>query len=201
MRTGRALRQFPFVAEQVREEVAAPLRGRGGPGDFQTAGDRVAAFAGAKAAPPAQALLLDAGRFGLRPHMFLIAGAVGFAEGVAARDERDRLLIVHRHAREGLADIPRRGDRIRVAVRTLRVDVNQTHLHGSKGIFEIPVAGVALVAQPGVLRAPVDVLFRFPGILASTGETEGLKPHRFQGDVAGEDHQVGPGNFSGRTSA
>jgi hypothetical protein len=67
MRAGRALGQFPFVAEQVLEEVVAPLRGRGGPGDFQAAGDRVAAFAGAKAVLPAQALLLEAGRFRLRP--------------------------------------------------------------------------------------------------------------------------------------
>ena len=67
MRTGRALRQFPFVAEQVLEEVVAPLRGRGGPGDFQAAGDRVGAFARAEAVLPAEALLLEAGRFGLGP--------------------------------------------------------------------------------------------------------------------------------------
>ena len=30
MRPGRALRQFPFVAEQVTEEVVAPLRWRSG---------------------------------------------------------------------------------------------------------------------------------------------------------------------------
>ena len=154
MRTGRALRQFPFVAEQVPEEVVAPLRGRGGPGDFQAAGDRVAAFAGAEAALPAQALLLEAGRFRLRPHMGRRAGAVGLAEGVAAGDERHRLLVVHRHASEGLADIPRRGDRIRVAVRAFRVDVDQPHLHGSERIFEIPVAGVAFVTQPGRSRRP-----------------------------------------------
>src|SRR5512137_580968 len=115
MRTCRALRQFPFVTEQGPEEVIAPLRGRVGPSDLQAAGDRVAAFARAKAALPAQALLLDASRFGLWPNMFRIAGAVGLAEGVAACDESHRLLVVHRHASEGLADIPRRSDRIRVA--------------------------------------------------------------------------------------
>ena len=34
-----------------------------------------------------------------------IAGAVGLAEGVAAGDERDGLLVVHRHAAERLADV------------------------------------------------------------------------------------------------
>ncbi len=65
MRTGRALGQFPFVAEQVLEEVVAPLRWRRGPDDFQAAADRVTPFARAKFALPAEALLLDAGGFRL----------------------------------------------------------------------------------------------------------------------------------------
>src|SRR5207244_13349203 len=62
MRAGRALRQLPLVAEEVLEVVVAPLRGRGGPRDFQAAGDRVTALARAERAPPAAALLLAAGR-------------------------------------------------------------------------------------------------------------------------------------------
>ena len=49
--------------------------------------------------------------------------------------------------------------------------------------------------QPLVLGAPIDVLIRLPDVLATAAETEGLESHRFQGDVAGEDHQVGPGNL------
>ena len=60
MRAGRALREFPLVAEQVLEVVVAPLRRRRGPGDFQAAGDRVSALAGAEFVRPAQALLVDA---------------------------------------------------------------------------------------------------------------------------------------------
>src|SRR5712691_8654397 len=48
MRAGRALRQFPFVAEQVLEVVVSSLRWRGGPRDFQAAGDRVTDFAPAE---------------------------------------------------------------------------------------------------------------------------------------------------------
>ena len=69
MRAGRALGQLPFVAEQVLEEVVAPLRRRRGPGDFQAAGDRVTAVAGAEAVLPAEALLLDVGAFGLGADM------------------------------------------------------------------------------------------------------------------------------------
>ncbi len=79
---------------------------------------------------------------------------MAFAEGVAAGGERDGLLVVHRHAREGLANVPAGGDRIRLAVRPFRVHVDQTHLHGGERILEFPVAGVALVAKPLVSSAP-----------------------------------------------
>src|SRR3989304_10154772 len=164
IRTGRALRQFPFVAEQVLEEGVAPLCWRGGPSDLQAAGDRVTAFAGAEAALPAEALLLDTGRFWLRPAMGRRAGAVGFAEGVTASDERNRLFVVHGHASKNLADILGSRDRIRVAVRAFRIDVDQPHLHGSERIFEVPVAGVAFITQPRVLRAPINVLIRLPDV-------------------------------------
>ena len=72
---------------------------------FQAAADRVTTFAGAKTALPAKTLLLDAGGFGLRTHMRRIAGAVAFAEGVSAGDECNRLLVVHGHASEGLANV------------------------------------------------------------------------------------------------
>src|SRR5439155_3648764 len=194
MRAGRALRQFPFVAEQVLEEVVAPLRGRFGPRDLQTAGDRITAFARAEGAPPAQPLLLDAAPFGISPHIRLKAGAVGLAKGVTTRDERHRLFVVHGHARERLANIPGRRDRIRIAVRALRVDVDQPHLNGAERTLEIPVAGVALVTQPLVLRTPAD-LVRLPDVRTPAGKPEGLEPHRFQRDVARQDQEVGPGKL------
>ena len=58
----------------------------------------------------------------------------------------------------------------------------------------VRVADVA--AEPGGLPAPIDVLIRLPDVLATAAETEGLESHRFERDVAGEDHQVGPGNLA-----
>jgi len=147
MRTGRALRQFPFVAEQDPEEVIAPLRWRVGPSDLQAAGDRVTAFAGARAALPTEPCSSMPAASGSGP-TWDAGPARGFAEGVTTRDERNRLFVVHGHASESLADILGRRDRIRVAVRAFRVDVDQPHLHGSERIFEVPVAGVAFVIQP-----------------------------------------------------
>ena len=49
--------------------------------------------------------MLDGAALGLGADVVGVAGAVALAERVAADDERDRLLVVHRHAGEGLADV------------------------------------------------------------------------------------------------
>ena len=191
----RALRQLPFVLEQVVEEGIAPPGGRLGPGDFQAAGDRIGTEALAVLAFPAEALGLDRRTFRVRTDQRWIASAMGLAEAMAAGDQRNRLLVVHRHARERLADVARRGDRIRVAVRSLRVDVDEAHLHRAKRLLQLALAAVARVAEPGALRAPIELL-RLPDVGPPAGKAEGLEAHRFQRDVAGQDHQVGPGDLT-----
>src|SRR5207247_2175227 len=109
---GRAPGQLPLVAEQVLEEVVTPFRRRLRPGDLRTTNDRIGAFAGTEPALPAEALLLDRSGFRFRTDQRGIAGAVSFAEGVAAGNQRDRLLVVHRHAAECLANVPGCGERI-----------------------------------------------------------------------------------------
>src|SRR5947209_12726297 len=105
LRAGGTFGQFPLEGEQVFEEVDAPFGGRPGPGDFQAAGNRISAAASSEAVSPAEALLFEAGRFRLWRDVSGRGGAVCFAERVAAGDEGDGLLIIHRHAAEGFADI------------------------------------------------------------------------------------------------
>src|SRR5271170_7437912 len=69
MRTGRALRQFPFVAEEVGEEVVAPLRRRRGPNDLQSAADSVPTMTFAKFILPSEALILDVGALRFVAHV------------------------------------------------------------------------------------------------------------------------------------
>ena len=181
------------MAEQRLEEARVPRRRGVRPGALEPAGDRVGALAGVVAVAPAEALLLERGALGLGADVLVgVGGAVRLAERVPARDERDRLLVVHRHAVERLADVRGRGERVRGAVRALGVDVDQAHLDRAEGGLEVAVAGVALVAEPLLLRPPVDVLVGLPDVLAAAGEAERLEAHRLQGDVAGEDHQVRP---------
>jgi hypothetical protein len=183
------------VAEQVLEVAVVPLDRVPGPRTFDAAGDGVNALAVAKAVLPAEALLLDASALGCGADILRRIGrAVGLAEGVPAGDERHGLLVVHGHAGEGLADVPCRSDRVRLAIRPLRIHVDQPHLDGAQGVLELAVAAVSLVAHPLCLGPPVDLL-RLPDVRAPTGEAEGLEPHRIQGDVAGQDHEVGPGEL------
>ena len=193
-RSRRTLRQLPFVLEQVLEEEVAPLRRRLRPGDFRTAGDRVGAEPRAVLALPAEALVFEGAAFRLRPDQRRIAGAVRLAKRVAAGDERDGLFVVHRHAEERLADVLGRRDRIRVAVRAFRVDVDQAHLDGAERLRQLALAAVAFVAQPCPFGTPIEFL-GLPDVGASAGEAEGLEAHRFERDVAGENHQVGPGDL------
>ncbi len=113
---------------------------------------------------------------------------------MAAGDQGDGFLVIHRHAAKSLSNVAGRGDRIRMAVRAFRIDVDEAHLHGAQRVGELTVAGIALVAaQPGVLRTPIDVLLGLPDVLAPAAEAKGFEAHRFQGAVAGEDEQIGPG--------
>ena len=192
---GRRLGQLPFVLEQVLEEVVAPQRRGLGPGHFDAARDRVGAVPRAVVAHPAQALRFQRRAFRIRALVRFRGGAMGLAEGVAAGDQGDGLLVVHRHAAEGGADVLGGGHVVAARVRAFRVDVDQAHVGGAERP-QVAIAAEALVdAQPGDLLAPVHVLVRLPHVRTAAAEAEGPEAHRLQRDVAGEDHQVGPGDL------
>ena len=108
-----------------------------------------------------------------------------------AGDQSDRLLVVHGHAAERFPDVVRGSERVRLSVRALRVHVDQAHLDGGERVRELAVAAVALVAEPFVLGAPVDVV-RLPHVLAPAAEAERLEAHRLEGAIAREDEEIGP---------
>src|SRR5262249_39075561 len=151
-------------------------RRRLSPGDFRTARDGVGADARAMPALPAEALLLELAAFRLRADQRRIARAVGLAERVTPGDQRDGLLVVHRHAEERFADVLGRRDRIGLAVRSRRIDIDQAHLHGAERILQLALAAVPLIAKPGPLRTPVELL-GLPHVGAAAGETERLEAH------------------------
>ena len=196
MRAARALREFPFVLEQVFEETVAPFRRSAAPCHFQAARNCVTGDAGCVGTRPAQALLLNRRAFRLFAQVGAGSGSVGLPEGVAACDQRDGFFVVHGHARESLADILRCRQRIRLAFRAFGVHINEAHRRRAQGICQIAITRIAFLRpHPGRFHSPVDVQVRFPNVRSSAGKAESLEAHRFQCDVARENHQIGPGNF------
>ncbi|SIK45446.1 Uncharacterised protein [Mycobacteroides abscessus subsp. abscessus] len=195
VRAGRALGQLPFIAIQDLQEAVVPLGGGVSPDDLQPTANCVIALSGAERALPADAHLLQWGCLGVGSDQAGVSRAMRLAEGVATHNERGSLLVVHRHPAEGLADIDRSRQRIRITVRAFGIDVDQSHLYCRQRVLQVTVSGVALVAQPGVFGTPVDVLFGLPTILAPKCEAKGLEPHGVHGVVARKDDQIGPGQL------
>src|SRR5665213_1040030 len=128
---GRALAQFPLVAEESLEKAVVPFDWSRCPRAFKTAGDGVGSDTGAKTVAPAKPLLLDRCAFRLSADICRSRRAVSLAERVATCDEGDGFFIVHCHAGKGFADIARGCHGVGVAVGPLRVNINPvsyTHL-------------------------------------------------------------------------
>lgn len=196
---GRALGQFPLVAVQQLQVAVAPLRRLVRPHHLQAAGDGVGPLAGGERALPAQALLLDGCALGLRADQVAVTGAVGLAQRVPADDQCGGLHVVHRHAAERDADVVRGLERVRLALGTLGVDVDEAHRGGAVALLELPRAvtgaGVALVGAEPLLFLAEDDLLGLPEVGATEAEAEGLEARRLQGHVAGEHQQVRPGDL------
>ena len=191
----RALSKGPgvFVLEEHVKVAVVPNGGVGRPCAFDTAGDGVSANAGAKVACPAEALLFKRSAFGLGTFVVLGSSAVSLAEGVSPGRQSDGFFIVHGHALERLTDVLCAEKRVGVGVGALRVDVDEAHLHGGEWVLEV-LAGltVAVVAQPFVFAAPVDVVFGVPNVGSATAESKNGPAHGFDSDLPGQNEQICP---------
>ena len=115
---------FPFELEQVFEVAVVPLGRVGRPAPLDAVGHRELARAGAFGIVPAEAHLLDWRHFRRRADTVGLHHAVALAEGVAARDQRHRLLVVHRHAGERDADVVRGRHWIAAGIGALGIHVD-----------------------------------------------------------------------------
>src|SRR5262249_11549101 len=121
-------------------------------------------------------------------------GAMSLADRVAADDEREGLLVIHRHAGERLTNVLPGQGRIRVAARPLWIHVDQAHVISADRAMEFSLTAMALVSKPGILRAPEDLIW-FPAVLSPEAEAERIESHRLICHVAGKGDQIGPGDL------
>ena len=194
--SGGAFAEFPIITEEVVEVTIGPSARRVRPGSFETAGDGVLRVAFAEGILPAETLLFERCCLGFRADVALwICRSVCFTKGVPTCDEGHGFLVVHGHAREGLADVTSRGERVGFAIGALGIHVDQAHLNCAQRLLQMPVTRVAFVAEPFAFGTPIDVLLCFPDIFTSATEAVGSEAHGLESDVACEDHEVSPGDL------
>src|ERR1044072_7024173 len=116
---------------------------------------------------------------------------MSLAEGVSAGNQRDRFLIVHRHACECLPDVVSSGHRIGFAIWTFRIDVDEAHLDRAERILKLAFAAVSFVTEPRPFRSPIELLW-FPCVRAAAAKTERPEAHRLEGHVADKNEEIGP---------
>ena len=150
---------------------------------------------------PAKAHAVQALAFGRLAKCVGRRGAVTFPESVAACGQRHRFLVVHRHTQERLFHIARHAfGVVRVAAWTFGVDIDQAHLDCRQWIFQrLPFVGIDArwhpFVHPLLLRSPIDIGLGLIDILATAAEAEHRSAHRFDGDITGQDEQIGPADM------
>src|SRR3569833_2236619 len=87
VRAGGAHVQIPHELEQRLEEAVVPLRRRRSPDAFQSARDRVRAYARLEAVLPAESHVFEQRSLWLRTHIARTRRAVRLAESMTTRDE------------------------------------------------------------------------------------------------------------------
>ena len=191
----RAAGLLPVVSKQVRQIHYRPLGWRRRPGALETRGHCVLSISFTATILPSHALLNDGLASRFWPDTIIrLVGTVCFAKGVPACNQRNRLLVIHRHTPKSFANIVRGENRVGVAIRTLWVHVDETHLHRSQPFTELASFGIALISQHFCLWTPVNPL-RLPVISATAGKTKCLEAHIFHGHIPGKYHQISPGDL------
>ena len=194
-RARRTAGLLPLIGEQVGQIHHRPLGRRRGPRTLKAGGHGVLSITFTAGVFPAEALLND--RLTGRLRTYTITGlvcSVGLTKRVTARNQCDRLFVIHRHATKGLADIMCGEHWVGIAVGAFWVNVNQTHLYRCEAITKLTTLGIALIGKHLCLGTPVDPL-GLPIVRAAACKTKGFETHVFHGHITGEHHEISPGDL------
>ncbi|KAI9147020.1 LOW QUALITY PROTEIN: hypothetical protein HJFPF1_13051 [Paramyrothecium foliicola] len=202
---GRRLDEFPSVAQERLEEAVAP------PEFGLTAGHLVGAVARTDAVAPAETHLADISGFRLRANNHELAAKVqfdrycvihtscdcsmGLAKGVATDNQGSSLLVVHAHAVKSDADVVSGHEGVGVSIGALGVHRLLELVSSVHEVSATVVANIVTLGNESGLSTPVDALIGLPSVGTTTSKAKWLEVHAFEGDVAGENHQIGPRNF------
>jgi hypothetical protein len=156
---GRALGQFPLVAEQQLEIAHVELGRVGGPGAFDAGGDGVGGLARHVRVDPAEALVSTSAASGSAPERIRRRRCRGSCRRCGRRRSAPRFPRRSWPCGRRSRAPARRSSAGRAAVDAFRVDVDQAHLHGGQRVFH----RVRILPRPrsGCRTAPA-IPFRRP---------------------------------------
>mmetsp|Transcript_172259 Transcript_172259/g.552214 ORF Transcript_172259/g.552214 Transcript_172259/m.552214 type:complete len:245 (+) Transcript_172259:670-1404(+) len=187
---GGALVLLPLVLLQHAEELVAPLRGGGRKRALETARPSVVALAGATDRCQR-----------VRGH----ARAVGLAEGMAAADECHRLLVVHAHAPERIADVQgavcrarvrRPNARRRLHDGTFGVQVDQANGRAAQGLLAMALRRTRSHQLLMIGGAQVQAGGAVGIVDAAHAELRHRSAHALDRGAASRDEQISPAEAS-----
>mmetsp|Transcript_11229 Transcript_11229/g.23961 ORF Transcript_11229/g.23961 Transcript_11229/m.23961 type:complete len:242 (-) Transcript_11229:275-1000(-) len=145
---------------------------------------------------------------GLGAHVFGgICGAMGLSKGMTACNQSYSLGVRHSHAQKCCTNVLRGLKYIWIAIGTLRINVNQSHLNSTKRLLQSCFVSirrscsivVSIIIQPFMFMTPINILLGCKGIDPSTSKPEWfhltpLSHHRFDGYIPCQDDQIRPAN-------
>ena len=110
--------------------------------------------------------------------MVFWSGSVSLSERVPTRSESNRFFVVHGHAAERFTDVLRTKQRVGIRIRSLRVDVDESHLNCCKRVFKVLArVAVAVISKPLVFASPVGVIFWLPNVWSASTKSKDRAPH------------------------
>mmetsp|Transcript_4536 Transcript_4536/g.10905 ORF Transcript_4536/g.10905 Transcript_4536/m.10905 type:complete len:217 (-) Transcript_4536:206-856(-) len=127
-------------------------------------------------------------------------GTMRLSECVPSSDQRNRLLVIHRHPAECRANVTSSIQSVAIAIRPFWIYIDQTHLDCAKRLLQVSrrttttslFRSMSLIRQPFLLGTPVDLIVGRVRVSPTECESKGTKAHALEGYVAGQDHEIGP---------
>lgn len=119
------------------EVSRVPFDGVLGPCTLKTGGDGVFPFPSSIRIGPSETLLFNGGSLWVNTNMRVLSCAMGFPESMTSCYQSNCFLVIHGHSAESDPDVMCRCTRVvQYSAGSLRVDLDQAHLHCTQFGFE-----------------------------------------------------------------
>ena len=175
--SSRTLNKLPFITKKHIKIPIIPLSRIWCPCSFNSTCNGVTAHTFAMITVPAKAHFIYISTLRFYCLVVLTCSTMCFPERMTTSSKSNCLIIIHCHSAKCFSDIFGTCNWVRIAVRSLRVDIDQTHLHCTKGLVKDSVTSVTFVCQPLCFFSPKNIIFWPPYVNTATSKSKGFSSH------------------------